>query len=144
MHRLLLISFLLIANMAFAQTEITWEDLEDVEFTDLFDDEIEEFVSHPHFGPSVMAMSGMEVSLRGYILALKPEEGYYILSKGPLSSCFFCGVGGPETVVELKLNNDKQYFMMDEVVTIKGTLKLNADDIYQCIYILDYAEVYRK
>lgn len=144
MHRLLLISFLLTANMAFAQTEITWEDLEDVEFTDLFDDEIEEFVSHPHFGPSVMAMSGMEVSLRGYILALKPEEGYYILSKGPLSSCFFCGVGGPETVVELKLNNDKQYFMMDEVVTIKGTLKLNADDIYQCIYILDYAEVYRK
>ena len=144
MHRLLLITFLLTAKMAFAQTEITWEDLEDVEFTDLFDDEIEEFVSHPHFGPNIIAISGMEVSLRGYILALKPEEGYYILSKGPLSSCFFCGVGGPETVVELKLNNDKQYFMMDEVVTIKGTLKLNTDDIYQCIYILDYAEVYRK
>lgn len=144
MPKFLLLTLLLLANVAFAQTEITWEDLEDVEFTDVFEDEIEEFVSHPHFGPSVMAMSGTEVSLRGYILALKPEEGYYILSKGPLSSCFFCGVGGPETVVELKLNNDKQYFMMDEVVTIKGTLKLNADDIYQCIYILDYAEVYRK
>lgn len=144
MPKFLLLAFLFTANLAFAQTEISWEDLEDVEFTDVFEDEIEEFVSYPHFGSSVMAMSGIEVSLRGYILALKPEEGYYILSKGPLSSCFFCGVGGPETVVELKLKSDNQYFMMDEVVTIKGTLKLNADDIYQCIYILDYAEVYRK
>ena len=30
---------------------------------------------------------------------------------------------------------------MDELVTIKGTLRLNSDDIYKCNYILDYAEV---
>lgn len=144
MHKIILFIFLLSTNIAFSQIEISWEDLEDVEFTDVFEDEIEEFVSHPHFGPSVMALSGVEVSLSGYILALQPEEGYYILSKGPLSSCFFCGVGGPETVVELRLDSDNQYFMMDEVVTIKGVLKLNADDIYHCVYILDYAEVDRK
>lgn len=144
MRNFFLFAFLLTANLAFSQTEISWEHLEDVEFTDLFVDEIEEFVAYPHFGPTVLALSGVEVTLRGYILALEPQAGRYILSKGPLSSCFFCGVGGPETVVQLNLKSDEQHFMMDEVVTIKGTLKLNTDDVYQCVYILDYAEVYRK
>ena len=71
------------------------------------------------------------------------DEGYYILSKGPFASCFFCGDGGPETIVELELKNKNQYFMMDEIATIKGVLKLNADDIYQCVYILQNAEVSR-
>ena len=56
-------------------------------------------------------------------------------------SCFFCGAGGPETVVELNLKSDKNNFVMDEVVTIQGTLRLNSDDIYKWNYILDYAEV---
>ena len=33
---------------------------------------------------------------------------------------------------------------MDEVATMKGTLKLNSDDIYQCNYILQNAEVYLR
>ena len=33
---------------------------------------------------------------------------------------------------------------MDEVATIKGTLKLNADDIYKCNYILQDAVVYLR
>ena len=99
--------------------------------------------NYPYFGQSVKNLSGVEVSLTGYILALDPDEGYYILSKGPFASCFFCGDGGPETIVELELKNKNQYFMMDEIATIKGVLKLNADDIYQCVYILQNAEVSR-
>ena len=33
--------------------------------------------------------------------------------------------------------------MMDEIATIKGVLKLNVDDIYQCVYIFQNAEVSR-
>lgn len=57
---------------------------------------------------------------------------------------FFCGGAGPETIVELELKSDKDYFLMDEVVTMKGILKLNADDIYKCNYILEKAEVFRR
>ncbi len=144
MRKFLVYIFLFHVNFSFAQIEITWEDLEDVEFTDVYYDEVDEFIAFPYFGKSVMDLSGVEVSLTGYILALDPDKGYYILSKGPFASCFFCGGGGPETIVELELKNNKQYFMMDEVATIKGILKLNADDIYQCVYILQNAEVYRK
>ena len=143
MHKFLLFCLLFSVNLSHAQTEITWKDLEDVEFEDIFYDEVDEFIAYPHFGQSVMNLSGVEVSLTGYILALDPDKGYYILSKGPFASCFFCGGGGPETIVELELKNKNQYFMMDEIATIKGVLKLNADDIYQCVYILQNAEVNR-
>ena len=143
MHKCLFLSLLFSVHFSFAQTEITWNDLEDVEFEDVYYDEVDEFIAYPHFGQSVLNLSGVEVSLTGYILALDPDKGYYILSKGPFASCFFCGGGGPETIVELELKNKNQYFMMDEVATIKGVLKLNADDIYQCVYILQNAEVSR-
>ena len=143
MHKCLFLIPLFSVHFSFAQTEITWNDLEDVEFEDVYYDEVDEFIAYPHFGQSVTNLSGVEVSLTGYILALDPDEGYYILSKGPFASCFFCGGGGPETIVELELKNKNQYFMMDEVATIKGVLKLNADDIYQCVYILQNAEVSR-
>ena len=143
MHKYLFLGILFSVHFSFAQTEITWNDLEDVEFEDVYYDEVDEFIAYPHFGQSVLNLSGVEVSLTGYILALDPDEGYYILSKGPFASCFFCGGGGPETIVELELKNKNQYFMMDEVATIKGVLKLNADDIYQCVYILQNAEVSR-
>jgi len=57
-------------------------------------------------------------------------------SKSPLS--------GPESIIELKLKKNHPKFKMDQFITIKGRLKLNQDDIYQCNYILEDAEVYRK
>ena len=65
---------LFLVHFSFAQTEITWNDLEDVEFEDIFYDEVDEFIAYPHFGQSVMNLSGVEVSLTGYILALDPDE----------------------------------------------------------------------
>ena len=93
MHKYLFISLFFSVHFSFAQTEITWNDLEDVEFEDVYYDEVDEFIAYPHFGQSVLDLSGVEVSLTGYILALDPDEGYYILSKGPFASCFFCGGG---------------------------------------------------
>ena len=138
------ITFTIFAKIAFSQTRIDWDVLSDVEFTDVYMEEVDEYFLYPHFGPSVRNLAGQEVMIRGFVLAIDPTENYYILSKGPFSSCFFCGVGGPETIVELEMKSSKEVFIMDEVATIKGTLKLNADDIYQCNYILQNAEVYLR
>jgi hypothetical protein len=141
MYRAILFILLFVSEVSFSQNEITWDDLADVEFEELYSEEIDEFVLYPHFGSSIRELAGKQVLLRGHILTIDPSEGYFILSKGPIWSCFFCGAGGPETVVELNFESDKNDFVMDEVVTIKGTLRLNSEDIYQCVYILDYAEV---
>lgn len=144
MHRLVLLLLFFLANTGFSQTEIDWGTLADVEFTDVYMEEVDEYFLYPHFGANVRELAGQEVMIRGFVLAIDPTTNYYILSKGPFSSCFFCGVGGPETIVELEMKSSKDVFIMDEVATIKGTLKLNSDDIYQCNYILQDAEVYLR
>tara|TARA_B100000927_G_scaffold136173_1_gene109881 strand:+ start:685 stop:1122 length:438 start_codon:yes stop_codon:yes gene_type:complete len=145
MHRFFFfLIFISITNICFSQTEITWKDLEDVEFSDMYVEEVDEYVLYPHFGASVRDLEGKEIILSGYILAISPDDGYYVLSKGPFASCFFCGGGGPETIVELFLKSDKDYFMMDEFITMKGVFRLNSEDIYHCNYILDDAEVHSR
>lgn len=144
MHKLLILFVFLIPKFGFCQLEISWETLSDIEFSDMYMEDVDEYFLYPYFGSKVRDLEGKQVILTGYILAIDPDEGYYILSKGPFASCFFCGAGGPETVVELKMKSDKDYFRMDELVTMKGILKLNADDIYQCNYIFKQAEVHRR
>ena len=144
MHKLCFFLLLFVTKISFGQIEITWKTLEDVEFTDTYLEELDAYYYYPYFGPNVSALEGQEVILRGFVLAIDPVERYYILSKGPYASCFFCGGAGPETIIELELKSDKDYFLMDELVTMKGVLKLNADDIYKCNYILEKAEVYRR
>ena len=140
MHRYLIFIFLFIIKLSFCQTQINWEDLEDVQFSDMYIDSIGEYVLYPYFGPSVKKIHDKKVSISGYILALDPDNGYYVLSKGPFASCFFCGAGGPETVIELSLKSVNDSFFMDQFANITGVLKLNADDIYRCVYILENAQ----
>lgn len=141
MHKYLIFLILFISKFSFSQIEISWKNLEDVEFSYNYYEDIDEYISDPYFGSNIRELDGKEVVLSGYILALDPETNYYVLSKGPFASCFFCGAGGPETIVELSFKSDKVSFFMDDFATIKGTLKLNSDDIYRCVYILENAEV---
>ncbi|MFN3489957.1 MAG: DUF3299 domain-containing protein, partial [Emticicia sp.] len=43
---------------------------------------------------------------------------------------------GPESVVQIKFKKSTKRFNTDDRVTVKGTLKLNADDINELNYIL--------
>ena len=142
MLRLMIIPLLFVAVQGMSQTEITWQTLSNVRFTDKYSEEEEAYYYYPHFGSSVKALEGKEVYLKGYMLAIEPKKDIYILSRNPFAACFFCGNAGPESIVELKLKPGHK-FKMDQVATIKGTLKLNEDDIYQCNYILEDAEPYK-
>lgn len=143
MRNKIIFLILFISKISFSQIEINWTNLEDVEFSERYVEEVDEYVLFPSFGFDVQQLDGKEVILSGYILAIDPEIGYYVLSKGPFASCFFCGAAGPETIVELSLKSKDKSFMMDEFATFKGYLKLNSDDIYRCVYIIEFAEVYR-
>ncbi|MEQ9165847.1 MAG: DUF3299 domain-containing protein [Fulvivirga sp.] len=144
-HKSVIILFILIfitVRTSIAQTEITWQTLGNVRFTDKYSEEVEAYFYYPHFGEKVKALEGKKVYLKGFLLTIDPKENIYILSRYPFASCFFCGNGGPESIVELRLKPNHPNFKMDQIVTILGTLKLNQDDIYSCNYILLEAEVY--
>lgn len=142
MHKLIFLLLLITITPAYSQVEVTWKTLSDVRFTDKYSEEVEAYYYYPHFDSSVKALDGKEVHIKGYMLPIDPKKGVYILSKSPYASCFFCGNAGPESIIELKLKPDHPKFKMDQVVIMKGKLRLNQDNIHECNYILEEAEVY--
>ncbi|UXP30783.1 DUF3299 domain-containing protein [Reichenbachiella agarivorans] len=144
MHKLLITLFFAVSTPTWAQTKITWKTLADVSFTDKYSEAEQAYYYYPHFGTSVKVLEGKEVYIKGYMLVIDPDEGIFILSKSPYAECFFCGNGGPESIVELKLKPGHPKFRMDQLVTMKGKLKLNRDDLDLCNYILVGAEIYQE
>ena len=82
MNRLIIILFIFLAKLSFAQKEIDWSVLADVEFTDLYIEEVDEYFLYPHFGPSVRELAGKEVMIRGFVLAIDPTQNYISYLKG--------------------------------------------------------------
>ena len=122
-------------------TKITWETLRDVTFKKKWNAEEGMFILHPTFGAKVLAFQGKEVILTGYMIPVDVDANVYVLSANPYSSCFFCGGAGPESVVQVKFKKSTKRFNTDDRVTVKGKLKLNADDINELNYILTNADV---
>lgn len=133
--------FLFLSLSAVSQTKVTWKMLEDVTFEDRYSEEEKAYYYFPKFGPSVLNLNNREIIIKGYLLVIDPDKDIYILSANPFEACFFCGGAGPESIIELKVSKDHPRFKMDQVLTFRGKLKLNAVDVYQCNYILESARV---
>ena len=133
--------FLFFIGNIFSQNIITWELLKNVEFDEIWSEEFQAYYMVPKFSESVKEMDGKEVQIRGFIIPVDIVQDYYVLSANPYSSCFFCGQAGPESVMEIQMIKKYEGLRMDQVITYKGILKLNVDDIYQLNYILEDAEI---
>jgi len=142
MKRFTLLFFVMIfALCSFSQNVITWELLKNVEFDEVWSEEFQAYYMVPKFSNAVKAMDGKEVQIRGFIIPVDIVQDYYVLSANPYSSCFFCGQAGPESVMEIEMIKKYEGLRMDQVITFRGRLKLNVDDIYQLNYILQDAEI---
>ena len=121
-------------------TELTWQVLSDVEFTDIYLEELDAYYWMPEFGPQVIAAEGKEFHITGYMIPVDVDEDFYVLSRFPFANCFFCGGAGPESVIDLRFpTREKRTYQTDDRLTFRGTLRLNADDVYQMNYILEGA-----
>jgi hypothetical protein len=127
--------FLFVCSCSFSQHNVTWQDLAKIKFTDKYLSEYEAYFMYPTFSASVKALEGKQITIKGYFLDVVAKENIYMLSKGPMASCYFCGQGGPESAIELEFIN-KENFKTDDIVSITGILELNKDDIEHFNYIL--------
>ncbi len=114
----------------------TWQTLSKITYRKQYDELMGFKVDIPVFSDDVKAMAGQEIIVKGYII---PTEGYkshqeFVFSAFPYNMCFFCGGAGPETVMEVEASEAIEFTA--EVVTIKGILALNDDDINRLIYLL--------
>lgn len=101
------------------------------------------FFLYPEFGSKVKVLEGKEVEIKGYMISVNPAENVFVLSAYPMASCFFCGSSGPESIIQLKLKRPKR-FLTDEIWTVRGVLRLNADNLEELNYILEGTEPVRK
>jgi hypothetical protein len=118
---------------------LIWPKLDTIQYMQS-KDELGDF-QKPIFSNDVKVLEGKPVTLPGYIVPFETgttKSKQFILTSLPLTACFFCGVGGPETVVEVILKNPIQY--TEKLIDIKGTLRLNSTDPDKMIYRLEQAE----
>lgn len=111
-------------NIAYDKTDKTWLDF-----------------GKPVFSNEAQALNGKKVTVPGFLV---PFEGglkstHFMFTSLPLNACFFCGVGGPETVIEVFSSGPVRY--TDKPVEIQGRLMLNNRNPNQMVYILESAEV---
>ncbi len=119
-----------------------WELLSSVEIENGFDEFMGGEIEKPVFSEQLKLHEGKELTLEGFIIPLKEdgdEQAYFILSRFPFQSCFFCGAAGPETVVEVF--SDRKVRFTDERVRVTGTLRLNRNNPMRLFYILDECKV---
>lgn len=96
----------------------------------------------PKLDKGIKAMEGQEITLRGYVIILDAHIGLnVILSRFPSKACFFCNASGPETIAEIEMANRPRRMLNDQVITVRGKLKLNDSDPYRLNFILQDAEI---
>jgi hypothetical protein len=139
MNKFIYVIILFISNNIFSQTEIDWLMLRDVYYKSEYKDEVDGYMQIPFFGKGVEDLDNKEVKITGFMLTLSPDEGIFVLSQNPYADCFFCGYGGPESAIELRLKPGYDSFLMDELVTVTGILRLNREDVSSGVYVMDNA-----
>jgi hypothetical protein len=147
MKKLLMIGLCVIGVIAASAQSKTdmWDAFAKTKFEPKYHEKLGEYLFHPTFPAELKALVGREVSIQGYYVPFAPDGGnYIILSKFPMSQCFFCGGGGPESILEVYFAKSIPKLQVDDLVTVKGKLKLNADDMEHVNFILEEVTLVSK
>jgi len=117
-----------------------WKTLEEIDYEITKDEYGDLYV--PVFSENIKAIQGELVEVDGFIIPFegmfKPEQ--LILSALPISECFFCGSGGPETVMEITMKKGEKVKYTTKRVKIQGKLVLNRDNPDKLMYQLEEAK----
>ncbi len=140
--RIIILTLILLATSqinSIAQVPNVWKNLAEVTYKISEDNFGELYI--PVFSENTKKLEGKVVEADGYIIPFegmfKPE--HIILSSLPLAECFFCGSGGPETVMEVMMATPIKY--TSKRVKVRGTLTLNSKDPEKLMYIMKDAKL---
>jgi len=146
MKQLIMIGLLFVCSTGWAQKmvysgfpSLIWPKLYNIEFIK-GSDALGEF-DKPVFTDAVRGLENKSIVLPGYMMPLENQasSARIMLTSLPINACFFCGVGGPETVIEVYLKSKTKY--IESPIQVRGILRLNDSDPDKMIYVLEEAEV---
>ena len=121
--------------------DTTWRKLFNIQYEIIKD--YDEFgdLTVPVFSKDVKNLEGKEIVVTGYIFPFENvvNSSHLMFTALPVNACFFCGVGGPESVIEVFL--DEQISYVQQKIAISGVLVLNNTNPEQMMYILNNGKV---
>lgn len=143
MKKYILITVLISCFTLFSQSGDVngWHTFARVKFESKFFKELNTYFLVPVFDQRIRAVVGTELTLKGYYIPFDLPKNQLVISKNPYAECFFCGGAGPESVAEAVLINKAPKMKVDQLITIKGKLKLNDTDTNHMNFILEDAEI---
>ena len=118
-----------------------WPVFARVKFTPTLFKKSNEYSLVPLFDQRIRSLEGTEIILKGYHIPFDLPKNQLIISKSAYASCFFCGGAGPESVAEVILKSNAPKLKVDQIISVKGKLKLNDKDIDHMNFILVEAEI---
>jgi hypothetical protein len=144
---LALVWIIVLAGKLYAQTSKfdAWNEFAKTKFEPRYYEKIGEYLFYPNFPETLKSLEGKEITIEGFYVPFAPEDGnYIIISKYPMSQCFFCGGGGPESIAEVNFKGAVPRLQVDDIITVRGKLKLNSEDIEHVNFILTDAVLVKK
>jgi hypothetical protein len=145
MKHFFIVFFIFISIHALAQKSVykgmpslIWPKLYDIKF-EKAKDKLGDY-DKPLFSVGTKSLNGKTITLPGYMIPFQSgiKGNHFMLSSLPINACFFCGVGGPETVIEVNMKEPLTY--SEKPIELRGVLKLNDTDPDKMIYQLEAAE----
>lgn len=141
----IVLSALMVVTMASAQRppDRMWELFSQTKFTEKLNRKFGQYFYYPNFPEELKKLEGQTVELQGFFIPLNMENSTtLILSKYPMAECFFCGGSGPESVAVAYLKSKPtQKLKMDQIIKVRGTLQLNAEDVEEMTFLLKNSEI---
>ena len=136
--------FIALSNSVVSQKKITWKDVVEIYAKEF---RLKEKNPTSKLNPNTLTLKDVEnqkVIIRGYFLDIDPNGKWYVLSKNPFATCFFCGKSGPETILELsEYKNVKKKFKSDDLVEVTGIFNTIYDLEGKISFVLEKASVKR-
>ena len=144
MKQLIILLVLLSSTVLSAQEQVSaWANLAMVTKTTSYDTNFGMEIEVIEPGIIPQQMNNTEVVVSGYIIPLtgKIEQSHFMFSRYPQNMCFFCGLAGPESAMQVFTKDEKKMKFTPEKITLTGTLQINQDEASGLIYTLRNAEV---
>lgn len=105
---------------------LSWKSLSETSFSEYFNETKNIWTLEGVFPVSIRKLNGSDVKITGYVIPIDIKKRSYVLSAYPYSSCYFCGGAGPESIVNLQLNDLKHHIETDAIKTFSGVLDLQS------------------
>jgi len=142
MKQLVILAILLSSTLLKAQ-DSAWANLAMVNKTTVYDTNFGMEIESIEPGIIAQQLNNTVVKVSGYIIPLtgKIEQSHFMFSRYPQNMCFFCGLAGPESAMQVFTKDEKKMKFTPDKITLTGTLQINQDEASGLIYTLRNATV---